>query len=77
MSTTVGHLLEAAVGVWLAEGVNGAQGADVRTTRAGPSVNGLSLPLLDELEMPATEQFRAGEGLRLLGDELTTVRGSP
>ncbi|MFD3947918.1 transposase [Streptomyces sp. NPDC058579] len=68
MSTTVDHSIEAAAGVSLAEDVNGAQGADVRTTRTEPSVNGLSLPLLDELEMLATEKVQAGEGLLLMGE---------
>ncbi|MCY0932306.1 hypothetical protein OTB20_40390 [Streptomyces sp. H27-H1] len=39
-----------------------------RTTTATLSVNGLSLPLLDELTMLATEKVRGGEGLRLMGE---------
>lgn len=68
MSTTIDHSIEAAAGVSLAEGGDGAQGADVRTTMIGTSANGLSLPLLDELAMLAAEKVRAGEGLRLMGE---------
>ncbi|MEV6683700.1 hypothetical protein AB0N09_43760 [Streptomyces erythrochromogenes] len=49
MSTTVDHSIEAVAGVSLAEAGEGAQGAGVRMTKTGPSANGLSLPLLDEL----------------------------
>ncbi|MFD4144120.1 transposase [Streptomyces sp. NPDC058572] len=68
MSRTVGHSIEAAAGVSLAEAGGGAQGAGVRMTKTGPSANGLSLPLLDELAVPATEKVLAGEGLRLMGE---------
>ena len=52
----------------LAGGEGGAQGADVRTTRADVSASGLSLPLLDALAMVAAERVRSGEGLRLMGE---------
>ncbi|MEY9997236.1 putative transposase [Streptomyces sp. V4I8] len=68
MSTTTDTSIEAAAGVSLADDQGGAQGADVRTTRTQPSVNGLSLPLLDELTVLASEKVRAGEGLRLMGE---------
>ncbi|MGW5276843.1 DinB family protein [Streptomyces sp. NPDC004044] len=69
MSTTTDHLIEAGGGVSLAASDGSAQGADVRTTTgAKPSVNGLSLPLLDELTMLATERVRSGEGLKLMGE---------
>ncbi|MFF0134800.1 IS256 family transposase, partial [Streptomyces mirabilis] len=66
MSTTTDHLIESVDGVSLAEAGASPQGADVKTTK--PSVNGLSLPLLDELTMLATEKIRCGEGLRLMGE---------
>ena len=45
MSTTTDHLIETVDSVSLAETGEGAQGADVRTTKnAKPSANGLSLP---------------------------------
>jgi len=66
MSTTTDHLIESVDGVSLAGAGESLQGADVKTTK--PSVNGLSLPLLDELTMLATEKIRGGEGLRLMGE---------
>jgi putative transposase len=68
MSTTTDHSIETVGGVSLAVRGEGAQGADVRTTRTEPSANGLSLPLLDELTMLAAEKVRDGEGLRLMGE---------
>jgi putative transposase len=69
MSTTTDHLIETVDSVSLAETGESAQGADVRTTKnAKPSANGLSLPLLDELTMLATEKVHGGEGLQLMGE---------
>ncbi|MFB7501421.1 transposase [Streptomyces sp. NPDC056161] len=66
MSTTTGHLIEAAGSVSLAVAGDSVQGADVKSMPVSP--NGLSSELLEELAALAAEKVRGSEGLRLMGE---------